>query len=760
MRPLMLSIVLLVAGCESDPEVRRLSATRGHAAAYADAAGGGGDASTSTSTDSSTGTTTDSSTSTTTDSSTGTTTDSSTSTTTDTSTSTTTDTGGSDTTVGPGGPSLEVPTTIAIPWVRAGQGASTRALSLPNAGGAGPVTVTLTGDAALSIVGAPSSVAAGTPLALTLRYAGSATREVAIGELAVTAGGVTARAEVFAMAGGDLPAPSWTPVTLGANTCGRSATVRLPTAPFPDDGASWTDDRVDVFVPEGLRDRGPVDFVVHFHGHGTTLASTLPSHKYREQLWASGVNAVLVTPQGPVDAASGDFGKLMVAGGLEAMLRDVVDLLYKDGVIVTPLAGDLYLTEHSGGYQAVALNLGADTERGRVMAAFLYDGLYGRSADYIAFVAAGGWLRSNYTTGGGTRTNNLAIVDDLTGRVEEAMTAEHLRNADAVVWFTPAAHNDATWWQQAFSEALRWAATRARRGPRVELRSAVAQGGSATVRWLAPDDDLLVGFTVEASSDGIVWSESARAGATATSATFAIDGGRYVRVRARVEDLADEETWASDVYWVEDDADVLVVDGFDRIFGGSYQDIRHASAARVGRAIGAAAASNEAVSEDGLALGDYRAVVWLVGDESVADLTFDPVERALIDAYVDGGGGVVVSGSEVAYELKSTAASFLSGLGAVYSADDANQLTAKGAGPLAAVTSFAFGGANAPYPEDFPDALTTASGATVVLRYGNDMIAAVGRAGASVVVGFPLETIESATDIARVVLALVDFVAP
>ncbi len=203
---------------------------------------------------------------------------------------------------------------------------------------------------------------------------------------------------------------------------------------------------------------------------------------------------------------------------------------------------------------------------------------------------------------------------------------------------------------------------------------------------------------------------------------------------------------------------VLVVDGFDRIIGGSWGDLRHDSAARVGRAVKAASASNEAVLEGEIELSDYAAVIWLVGDESLADHTFTAPEQALINAYLAGGGRIVVSGSEVAYDLKSNGASFLSGLGAVYQADDANQSTAKGAGTLAALASFGFGGATAPYLEDYPDVLATATGGSIALHYGNGSTAAAGKANRSVVVGFPLEVIDDEARLAEVVRALLGFV--
>lgn len=664
-------------------------------------------------------------------------------------------------------PDLATPSAIAIPWVAASAGPSNLELAIPNRGGFATIAATVLDSGLVRVTSAPVSVAAGADLVLSLRFDGAASPLVVSARLRIDAtpqgvGADTVRYEVpvYAVAGANLPSATWTALSSGSTLYGETATVRLASAPFPDSSGSWTDDSVNLFVPADYLDRGPIHYVVHFHGHGTTLASTLTAHRYREQLWASGVNAVLVTPQGPVNAASGNFGKLMRPGNLGKLLSDVSSILYRDRRVLTPLTGDVTLTEHSGGYQAVALNLDETFDEGLVVSAHLFDGLYGYSSAYEAFARAGGYLRSNHTAGGGTRSNNTALLATLGNIAVPKATMANLRDEVAVIWPTSASHNDATWWDQVFSEALRWGSLSARRGPRIELRSAIAEGGTATIRWLAPDDMWTTGFAVETSSDGETWSKRLSVGPHLSSASFPLanNTGLHVRVRAEVEGLPTGLGVASRSAYVFGGAPILVVDGFDRIFGGSWTDTRHDHAARVARLAEAATASNEAVADGEVELTDFPVVIWILGDESVADKTFTPDEQAKVTAYLDAGGALIVSGSELAYELRSTASSFLSRLGAVYSADDANQNNAKGVGPLAAIPSFAFGTSTAPYLEDFPDVLATSAGSTIILRYGNDMVAGVGRAGSSAVLGFPLETVESDTALAGLLSALVDFV--
>ncbi|PKN56461.1 MAG: hypothetical protein CVU56_16000 [Deltaproteobacteria bacterium HGW-Deltaproteobacteria-14] len=660
----------------------------------------------------------------------------------------------------PSGPSLTGPTVLPLPWVAAGGGATEGSALFQNLGLAGPVTVTLTGASGLHLTAPPTYAEAGATVPVTVRWDGAATPTNARGDLHLAWDGGAVDLPVWAVAGDPtIAAASWQPFTSAQGVLyGHGVTLAFPTAPYPAPGGSWSDPSVLLFVPADFRDRGVTDLVVHFHGFGAVVDDVVATQGYREQLYLSGVNAVFVAPQGPKNASSGDFGKLMDPGGLEALVRDVVSVLYRDGWLATPIAGDLILTEHSGGYQAVAENLDAITEGGEVTHAMLFDGLYARVDQYTAFANAGGIFRSDYTATGGTKTLNQGIASTLGAAT--APTQANLRDRDAVVWFADTGHYDAMRYEMAFAEALRWAATRSRRGPRVELRTATRSGDTVTVRWFSPRDDDLVGFDVEAAEPGGAWQIVASVGASAESATFSASGGREVRVVPRVVGVSLADALRSDAGFVGGAADVLVVDGFDRALGGSFVGLRHGFAARVGAAVaGAAYASNEAITDDGFPLAGYDAVIWLVGDESTSDHTFTLAEQAAVDAYLDGGGALVASGSEIGWDLGSqgNGGAFLTGLGAKYAADDSDSYTVSGAGELAGLGPFAYGGPGAAYPEDFPDALSAAAGGEIALRYASGQGAAAGVFGQSVVVGFPLELVDSDADLAALASALVGF---
>jgi hypothetical protein len=560
--------------------------------------------------------------------------------------------------------------------------------------------------------------------------------------------------------------------------------------------AAFTDPSVRVFLPEGYRDRGAQDVVVHFHGWNTTLASTLASHLYQQHLYASGCNAVLVVPQGPVDAASGDFGKLMTRGGLSRLLTQVMVLLYREGKITHPVRGDVVLTAHSGGYQAVAASLDPGNQGPRVAQVDLFDALYGYDTVFQAFALAGGTLRSNYTEGGGTFDVHQNVATYLSQRgLKPAVepTQRALRDDAPVLDFAVTTHDGTTRLGGAYGERLRWRLRHSRRGPRIELREVTARpspgplpagspAATATVRWLAPADEDVTGFVVETSVGGAPWTVAATAAAGASEASIPLSGGARVRVKAVVRGVDPADVLPTDTYRVDAGAAVLVVDGFDRVLDGAFGGLHHDFAAVVGEALGPVASiSHRAVLEDGFDLTPWPAVVWLLGDASAADGSLSVAEQTALLDYVEGGGRLVMSGSELAFDLGQTEAGALfldRGFGAAYLADDAGSRELAGQGALAGLASFVFGGRGAPYAAASPDALAPTGDGIVLLEYGSATAgldgvsggdphpkprppaaaAAVGVPGRSALVGFPLELLGSAPERAALITALLAFV--
>jgi hypothetical protein len=172
------------------------------------------------------------------------------------------------------------------------------------------------------------------------------------------------------------------------------------------------------------------------------------------------------------------------------------------------------------------------------------------------------------------------------------------------------------------------------------------------------------------------------------------------------------------------------------------------------------------VASGAVNLNQYDAVIWLAGEQSAADGTFRGNEQTAVSNYVNAGGRLFVSGSEVGFDLvgSGNGSSFFSNtLKSGYVGDDANTYAAAGvAGSIFAGLSIGFDNGAKFYDVDFPDRLSAGSGATVAMNYsgGTGGGAAVqwssGRARV-VNLGFPFETITADATRNAVMSRVLDF---
>jgi hypothetical protein len=234
-----------------------------------------------------------------------------------------------------------------------------------------------------------------------------------------------------------------------------------------------------------------------------------------------------------------------------------------------------------------------------------------------------------------------------------------------------------------------------------------------------------------------------------------------------IADADQSESLPSDVYgaYGSDSQDkVLIVDGFDRTSStsGSWNHTYHNFAVDYGMAlykleIPFEGVSNDAVLNEDVNLNDYRAVIWFIGDESTADETFSNTEQTFVENYLNQGGYLFVTGSEVAWDLDYRGSSgdqsfFNNYLKSDYLEDDSNSYTVNGTqkSPFDGLVLHYDDGSHAVYEEDYPDVLKVANGSKEALRYANGKLAAIyyegifpnGTApGKLFYMGFPFETI-------------------
>lgn len=173
--------------------------------------------------------------------------------------------------------------------------------------------------------------------------------------------------------------------------------LSLENGMFPAKGESYDDPTTIVFVPNHYRvlDDAAIDAVVHFHGHRTTAADAMREHRLREQLVDSKQNAILIMPQGPVNASDSSGGKLEKAGAFNDFLREVrlalqskkaTQALGKAFVPSKARFGTVCVSAHSGGYRVAA----KVCEHGGfdVREVYLFDALYGEVEAFRDWIAA------------------------------------------------------------------------------------------------------------------------------------------------------------------------------------------------------------------------------------------------------------------------------------------------------------------------------------------------------------------------------------
>ncbi|MGQ9467385.1 MAG: golvesin C-terminal-like domain-containing protein [Anaerolineae bacterium] len=309
--------------------------------------------------------------------------------------------------------------------------------------------------------------------------------------------------------------------------------------------------------------------------------------------------------------------------------------------------------------------------------------------------------------------------------------------------------------------------------------------GAVQVSWRpSPTDtpglesDPPTGYRVYTSTDGVDWSGGVPVTTTVYTLTGVPAGQRlFVRVTALNDggesfptEVLGVLTPSSDGMTAGGEVKTLLVNGFDRLnrtmlvpetdpvegdnmrmfldqMNARNYVIQHGQAFT----LPFDSASNEAVRDGDVSLTAYGLVDWILGEESAPDQTLDPTERALLQAYLENGGALFLSGTEVGWHLDAMGADpdfYHNTLQAQYIADDAGTyvVTPTEGSIFSGMPPFRF---DAPgmYDPDYPDVISPTTGAVAALAYvgGTGGTAAVQYADGCrrlVYFAFPFETIE------------------
>ncbi|MEO7444273.1 MAG: N-acetylmuramoyl-L-alanine amidase, partial [Ferruginibacter sp.] len=270
-------------------------------------------------------------------------------------------------------------------------------------------------------------------------------------------------------------------------------------------------------------------------------------------------------------------------------------------------------------------------------------------------------------------------------------------------------------------------------------------GTTVTATWKGNIDPTLAGYRLYyATSDALTnWSLAAdETTLTAASTSVTLDASQFIvpptgnvyhfKLTAVVTDGTNPlvESSASDIYSRSSNITgpkVLIVDGFDRS-NGSYSNSTHSfvtsyfKALRNKANLQISSVADERIVDGTVSLNNYDIVVWFSGDESGTPLVLSVNERTAIKTFLEGGGKLILTGSEIAYQFGRSVSSnydlnfFSNYLKSAYVADGLSSYT-----PATGIAGTPFEGFYIPfgivYPEDSPDAVSAMNGSVSIFNY-------------------------------------------
>lgn len=270
------------------------------------------------------------------------------------------------------------------------------------------------------------------------------------------------------------------------------------------------------------------------------------------------------------------------------------------------------------------------------------------------------------------------------------------------------------------------------------LTSALTIGSDSTALTWKCDTTGLFGYRIYSSVDGAQWSLFKNEGVVGNSCRFVFlksTGTEFYRITSVKNDATKTESdWSNAMGCTRTSGakHYLIVDGLERLTA-SWQSISHSFALRYGialkkRDVSFCTMKNFTVVNDSVPLLNYDGIFWFLGDEGTAQETFSSQEQHMLKTYLQNGGTLFVSGSEVGYDLSQNGNAadkefYSQYLKARYASDNASANSVKSeTGGFYSGTPFTIGQV---YVEDSPDEIDTANGSTVSLRFSNNKVAGV-----------------------------------
>jgi hypothetical protein len=258
---------------------------------------------------------------------------------------------------------------------------------------------------------------------------------------------------------------------------GKLIFVNFASAPFPHPSRAqghtykdelfssadhYQDGHVALFVPKDFRPGREVDFVVHFHGWRNNVSNALARYQLPEQFAASHRNAILIVPQGPLDAPDSFGGKLEDTNGFQRFMGEAMETLRQQRVITDSGGGKIILSGHSGGYEVISAILDHGGLTDSISEVWLFDALYAKTERFTQwFEHHPGRFIDLYTEHGGTKEETETLMTALSAKGapsfkgDEAKVApDALQRSHLVFLFSDLPHDEVMQKRETFRRFL------------------------------------------------------------------------------------------------------------------------------------------------------------------------------------------------------------------------------------------------------------------------------------------------------------------
>ncbi len=247
---------------------------------------------------------------------------------------------------------------------------------------------------------------------------------------------------------------------------GRLFVASLTNAPFPHASRSnghtyqgtaypaakhYADSSTAFFIPRDFKPGTEVDVVVHFHGWRNSIAGAARDFDLIGQFAASGRNAVLLLPEGPLDAPDSSGGKLEDPGGFARFMAESMEVLRRRGLVGEARVGRVILSGHSGAYRVISAIVESGGLKEGIGEVLLFDALYGQADRFQTWFDgdAGRRLVVLYADTGGTLEETKKFMAEMVARgtpllhtEESSVIDDQLRSNRLVFLHSAKGHNE------------------------------------------------------------------------------------------------------------------------------------------------------------------------------------------------------------------------------------------------------------------------------------------------------------------------------